>query len=160
MKESSTFKNDLLGTALGVFCALMLAVAPWQIDLDVPYPFYKGPLLMPLIALTLGVLASIPSCVRCTRRFLTDVRQERFLPPLKTTLLFFCALLYPCAIFLAGLEVATLVILGLLLFINGIRAWYILVFVPAAVTLIFWLVFRCLLDVFFPEPLIIHLLMG
>lgn len=160
MKEAPAFKNDLLGVVLGGFCMLMLALAPWQIDLDVPYPFYKGPLLMPLIALSLGVLASIPSCVRLARRCRSDGRREHFLPPLKTTLLFFCALLYPCAIFLAGLEAATLAILALLLFINGVRDWRLLLFVPAGVTLIFWLVFRCLLDVFFPEPFLFYLLLG
>ncbi len=160
MKDTSSFKHDMLGAALGGFCALMLALCPWQIDFDVPYPFYKGPLLMPLIALSLGVLASIPSWIRFAGNFSAAVRQEKFSLPPKTVLLFFCALLYPGAILFAGLEPATLVILALLLAVNGIRNRYVLLGVPVAVTFIFWLVFRCLLDVFFPEPILIHLLMG
>ncbi|MBP3731130.1 MAG: tripartite tricarboxylate transporter TctB family protein [Mailhella sp.] len=160
MKKSAAFKQDMLGTALGVFCAVMLLLSPWQIDLDVPYPFYKGPLLMPLIALSMGTLASLPSMIRFFGSLRTGWKEESFAFPKKAFLLFIVAMLYPAAILFAGLEIATLVILSVELFINGVRNRLLLAGIPVAVTLIFWLVFRWLLDVFFPEPILYHLIMG
>ena len=158
-KEQTQFRQDLIGTALGLFCLAMLALAPVQIDLDVPYPFYKGPLLFPMIALSIGVLASLPSICRLARGL---ARGERagFVFPRKAALMFCLAVLYPVGIMLVGLEAATLVILFLELLVCGVRRPVLLAGIPIGMAVLFWLVFRRLLDVYFDEPLIMTLIGG
>ena len=51
----------------------------------------------------------------------------------------------------------TILSLALLLVITGARNIKVLVVVPLVVTFIFWVVFRQLLDIYFPEPLIYYL---
>ena len=96
--------------------------------------------------------------MRCIKHFNRCLKQEHFSLPRQTVCLFFAAILYPFAIWLVGLETATFCILCLLLFINGIRNIFLLLGIPAIITILFWIVFRCLLDIFFPEPLIFHML--
>ena len=155
MPQENQVHQDVLAAALGAFCALMLAISPWQIDLDVPYPFYKGPLLMPLLILTMGTLASLPSW----RRLLMNRKSRSFhvSVPRKALCMFVVVALFPVCIKFAGLELATIVILSAELFLAGQRNIKIIAIVTACVTILFWIVFRQLLDVYFPEPLILSL---
>jgi hypothetical protein len=162
MRQEPTHSRsqDLLGTILGSFCAIMLILAPWQIDLDVPYPFYKGPLLMPVIALLLGTLASLPSVFRLLFRHTAEktwsLDGEGW--PAKPCAMFLTTLLFPLGIITAGLELATIVVLAIELYITGSRNPKILLGIPFAVSVLFWIVFKALLDVYFPEPLILSML--
>jgi hypothetical protein len=149
--------HDLLGALLGSFCIFMLVIAPWQIDLDVSYPFYKGPFLMPILALSIGVLASLPSWYRLLfkgrgRSWSLDGAGA----PRKPFLMLLTAILYPVGIICVGLEIATVLILSVELYIAGQRNKKVLIFVPLIVSALFWLVFRRMLDVYFPEPLLLY----
>ncbi len=159
IKEQMQFRQDLIGTALGLFCLAMLVLAPSQIDLDVPYPFYKGPLLFPMIALSIGVFASLPSMFRLSKGFARGCRAG-FVFPKKAALMFSLAVLYPVGIMLVGLEASTLVILFLELLVCGVRRPILLAGIPAGMAVLFWLVFRRLLDVYFDEPLVMTLIGG
>ncbi|MBR3880954.1 MAG: tripartite tricarboxylate transporter TctB family protein [Mailhella sp.] len=151
--------HDLLGAVLGTFCTVMLVLAPWQIDLDVSYPFYKGPFIMPILALSIGVIASLPSWYRLLfkgkgRSWELDGAGA----PRKPFLMLVTALFYPIGIFVIGLEIATFLILAVELYITGQRNRKILFFIPLLLSGIFWLVFRRMLDVYFPEPLLFYVL--
>ncbi len=156
MPQDNRAHQDALGAFLGLFCAVMLAVSPWQIDLDVPYPFYKGPLLMPLLVLSMGVLASLPSW----RRLLLNGKKGSLhvSVPRKALGMLAVAALYPLGIKTVGLEAATIIVLGTELFLAGLRDIKIAALVTAGVTVLFWIVFRRLLDVYFPEPLLFSLM--
>jgi len=156
MPQDNRAHQDALGAFLGLFCAVMLAVSPWQIDLDVPYPFYKGPLLMPLLVLSMGVLASLPSWNRLIRNRKKDVLHLSV--PRKPLCMLAVAALYPLGIKTVGLEAATIIVLGTELFLAGLRDIKIAALVTAGVTVLFWIVFRRLLDVYFPEPLLFSLM--
>jgi len=150
--------HDLLGAILGTFCTIMLVLAPWQIDLDVSYPFYKGPFIMPVIALSIGVIASLPSWYRLFfKRQGRSWKLDGAGAPRKPFLMLITALLYPVGIFTVGLEIATFFILAVELYITGQRDRKNLLLIPILLTFIFWLVFRRMLDVYFPEPLLFYL---
>ena len=55
------------------------------------------------------------------------------------------------------ISVAEPLVLAILLVIPGSRDVKVLIGVPLVVTFIFWIVFRQLLDIYFPEPLIYYL---
>lgn len=157
-EKTRSRSHDLLGAILGLFCAVMLTVSPWQIDLDMNYPFYKGPFLMPIIALTLGIAASLPSWYRLLfkgkgRSWTLDGAGA----PKKPCLMLLAAIFYAFSIMAIGLELGTLIALAMLLVITGSRNAKVLIGVPLVVTFIFWGVFRQLLDIYFPEPLIYYL---
>ena len=56
--------HDLFGALLGLGALAMLLVSPWQVDTTGPDPFYKGPLLFPLMILGMTLAASLPSMWR------------------------------------------------------------------------------------------------
>ncbi|MGD9224522.1 MAG: hypothetical protein PVH22_14815 [Desulfobacteraceae bacterium] len=59
--------HDLLGALLGVFALVMLITASWQVDTTGPDPFYKGPLIFPLIVFLLMIIGSLPSLWRLVK---------------------------------------------------------------------------------------------
>lgn len=144
---------------MGLFCAVMLVLCPWQIDLDVPYPFYKGPLLVPMLALSLGVLSSLPAWARLLKPSpgaLWKVDGQGISP--KPFVMLLIGALYPFMIMLIGLEAATFTALSAELIYLGHRTILLAIGLPVFVSLLFWLIFKLLLDVFFPTPEIIYLL--
>ena len=53
--------HDLFTVILGGGAAVLLATLKLHIDTTaVPYPFYKGPILFPLIVLSIMVLSCLP----------------------------------------------------------------------------------------------------
>jgi amino acid transporter len=145
--------QDLLGAALGLFCVVMLAISPWQIDLDVPYSFYAGPLLVPMLVLAMGALASLPFWKRL---LFPEAGASWYLDgkgsPTKPAVMLLLGALYPVLLLYLGLEAATFLILGGELRYLGRSRPRVLLAVTAVVTLAFWLVFKVALDVYFPPP--------
>ncbi len=158
MPRDNQDHQDVLAAFLGLFCAAMLIVSPWQIDLDVPYPCYKGPLLMPLLVLSMGFLASLPSWFRLFRNGRSGCCGISF--SRKALCMLAVVACYPLCIKLTGLELSTVIILSAELFLAGQRNFKIIALVTAGVTVLFWIVFRQLLDVYFPEPLILSFFEG
>ena len=62
-KEHSRL-NDLFSAFLGAFAAFTLISSPWNVDTEGPDPFYKGPLIFPVMVLSMMILASLPAWVR------------------------------------------------------------------------------------------------
>ncbi|HZD25690.1 MAG TPA: hypothetical protein VE631_05460, partial [Alphaproteobacteria bacterium] len=65
--DSQSRTHDLLGAAFGVAALVLLAFAPVLVDTSGPDPFYKGPLIFPLLALSLIVAGALPSLWRLLR---------------------------------------------------------------------------------------------
>lgn len=152
--ESRT--HDLLAVVMGAFAALTLITSPWNVDTEGPDPFYKGPLIFPIIILAMIMAASVPACLRMVRPSpgaSWKLDGEGF--PLKTlivlALLCFCLV----GIQVIGLEVSALAFLMIGLRLAGHKNPVRLVLVPLVVTGLVVLVFKHFLGVWFPTPLIL-----
>ncbi len=158
-EKSESRLQDLLQVLLGMFCFFMLCISPWQIDLDVPYPFYKGPLIVPLIILSMGTLACLPACLRLLKPAKNASWQldgKGF--PKTPCILFVLGILFIISIYYCGLEISTLVFLCIMLRVLNVTNIYILFGIPLFFTFLFWFVFKFMLDLYFPTPELFYLL--
>lgn len=153
--------HDLLGAALGLFALIMLISLPWQVDTSGPDPFYKGPMIFPLLVLTMMVAASLPFWKRLLRLPLSSVRPMDGGPfPWKTARVLGLLVLYLAALVLVGLEIATVGFLLAALWVVGERSWAEMIFVPAGTALVLYLLFKLMLDIWFPTPLLVEWVTG
>ena len=153
--------HDLLGASLGGFALVMLVSSPWQVDSSGPDPFYKGPLIFPLLVLSMMVLASLPFW----KRLLTPPEKASWHLdgqgiPWKTIRVLGLLVGYLGGLLVVGLEAATALFLVAALWMVGERTWPKLAFVPLGVTAVLYLFFKYILDVWFPEPLLMQMLGG
>jgi len=148
--------HDLLAAALGGVAALFLVTSPWNVDTEGPDPFYKGPLIFPLIVLAMMTLASVPAWVRLLRppresAWHLDGRGYA----LKTLVVLGLLIAALVALDLVGLAASCLGFLVLSLYYLGERGWLRLVVLPAVMTGLIVVLFKVVLGVFFPTPLIV-----
>ena len=154
-KKTSSRVHDLFGAVLGGFALIMLVVSPWQIDTSGPYPFYKGPLIFPLMVCCLMLAGSLPSLWRLFRPGLnTAWYLDGKGKPVKNILILGLLILYLAGIMTLGLEFSTWLFLMISLKLVKQDSVLKLTCIPLGVTLILYLVFKVFLDVWFPEPLI------
>ena len=127
--------HDLLSLILGAFAALTLITSSWNVDTEGPDPFYKGPLIFPIIILSMMVLASLPACLRMVRPprgASWRLDGEGF--PLKTVCVLFLLCLSLVGIQIIGLEVSALVFLVAGLYLAGHRGPIRLILIPVIIT--------------------------
>ncbi len=147
--------HDLFALVLGALAAGVLISSPWQVDTSGPYPFYKGALIFPLLALGLMALASIPSALRMLKPPEgAGWRIDGEGPPAKTLLVFFLLVAFLAGIPLMGLEVSSVLFLGITLYYLGHRSPKVLISIPLILTGVNYILFKYLLDVYFPPPLL------
>ncbi len=153
--------HDLLGAGLGLAALGLLLSSPWQVDTAGPDPFYKGPLIFPLLVLSLLLGASLPSMYRLCRppagaswRLDGQGFPAKGLPALGLLVLFLAGL--PTV----GLEITTWLFLFCCMCLLGQRSLGKLIGLPTAVTVILSLVFKVFLDVWFPSPLLWEVVVG
>ena len=154
--ETHSRVHDLFGAFLGALAAGILISSPWQVDTSGPDPFYKGPLIYPLIVLSLIILASIPSVWRLVKGHQNaswELDGGGF--PMKpiVILLFLIAFLSGLVIF--GLRLSCMLFIGVSLYYLGQRKLAVLVLVPIIMTGLIFVLFRFFLDIWFPTPLVL-----
>ncbi len=160
-REPDSRVHDLLGAALGGAGALLLLSLPWQVDTSGPTPFYKGPLIYPLLVLGLTVLAALPSAWRLVRPppgaswHLDGAGYPRRPAAVLLLLVGFLA-----GLVAVGLELSALGFLAASLYAVGQRHPAVLALVPLLATALVVVVFKHLLAVYFPEPLLWQYLAG
>ena len=147
--------HDLLSASLGAFAAFCLITSPWNVDTEGPDPFYKGPLIFPIMVLSMMVLASLPAC----RRLFSPVdgsswRLDGGGYPRKTLIVLGLLIAMLAGLNLIGLEVCALAFLSVSLYILGHRGPFKLIVLPLVMTGLIVLIFKHFLGVFFPTPLI------
>ena len=153
--------HDLLAVIIGAFAALTLITSPWNVDTEGPDPFYKGPLIFPILVLSMMILASLPACVRMIRppqEASWRLDGDGF--PLKTLIVLVMLALSLYGIRLIGVEVSALAFLMIGLRLAGHKGPVRLVLVPLIVTGVVVLVFKHFLGVWFPTPLVLEWLGG
>lgn len=152
--------GDILATLVGLGALALMVTAKSHVDLSGPDPFYKGPLIFPLIALGVIVAGALPAVVRLVGARRDGTASTRFKPPVRAAVLFVLACLYAPAIAAAGLDVSTFVFLlvGLLVagYVKPLRA----LLTAAVVTLLMHLAFITVLDIWFPAPTLWSALSG
>jgi len=147
--------HDLLSASLGAFAAFCLITSPWNVDTEGPDPFYKGPLIFPIMVLSMMVLAALPAC----RRLFSPAdgsswRLDGGGYPRKTLMVLGLLIGMLAGLNLIGLEVCALAFLSVSLYILGHRGPFKLIVLPLVMTGLIVLIFKHFLGVFFPTPLI------
>lgn len=154
---SSSRVHDLFGSVLGVFALSMLISSPWQVDTSGPDPFYKGPLIFPIIVSCLILAGSLPSMWRLLRPSLhASWYLDGYGKPFKNMIILGLLILYLAGIVAIGLEISTWLFLVIALKFVKQDSMIKITLIPILVTLILFLIFKIFLDVWFPEPLIME----
>lgn len=147
--------HDLFSSLLGAFAAFCLVTSPWNVDTEGPDPFYKGPLIFPIIVLTMMVVASLPAC----RRLVSPPEGSSWRLdgegyPGKTLAVLILLIAMLVSLNLIGLEVSAFAFLGVSLYFLGHRSPVKLIVLPLVMTGLIVLIFKHFLGVFFPTPLV------
>jgi hypothetical protein len=144
--------HDLLAAVTGCVALALFVFSPWLVDRSGPDPFYKGPLIFPMMVLAMIVASAIPSAWRlAVRRPPRPFHVDGGGFPVRGAAQFILMCFYPPAIAAVGLEMATfaVVFLGLLLNRRGMLQSLL---VAASLASLSWLAFRAFLDIWFPQP--------
>jgi hypothetical protein len=153
--------HDLLTVVLGGGAAFLLATLKRQIDTTaVPYPFYKGPVIFPLIVLSVMVLSCLPAACRLLRprpdsSWYLDGKGWPRRPVIALVLLI---TFFVFGIPLIGVEASVLLFLILAYYGLGYRRMTINLWVPLLYTAVIVFIFKYVLSIWFPEPWIFTLL--
>jgi len=159
--NSSSRIHDLFGTVLGLFALGLLITIKWNVDTTGPDPFYKGPLIFPLLILSLMLGAALPSIWRMVRpqagaSWDLDGQGK----PLQGLRILGLLVLYLAGLVYIGLEISTWAFLFTGLWLVEQRSPGKLFGIPTVVTAILYGVFKYFLDVWFPTPILWELFMG
>ncbi|MFH1155163.1 MAG: tripartite tricarboxylate transporter TctB family protein [Pseudomonadota bacterium] len=150
--------HDLLGALMGLFALGMLVTSPWQVDTSGPEPFYKGPLIFPMVAFCLMVCGALPSFLRLVR---PPEMASWYLDGkgIHGRTLGIAGLLvgYMAGLVWMGLEVSTWLFLMITLPMVGHGSKAKLTLIPLGVALVLYVMFKWLLDIWFPQPLLLEL---
>jgi hypothetical protein len=149
--------HDLLGSVLGIGALVLLVLSPWLVDTTGPDPFYKGPLLFPLITLALILAGSVPSLIRLVRPGGARWYLDGLGRPVRAAKVLACFVLFLAGLMVFGLEISTLAFLAASLKLVGQDSRVKMVLVPLLVTVILAVIFKQILGVWFPEPLMMGL---
>lgn len=150
--------HDLAGAILGVFALAMLITAPWQVDTTGPDPFYKGPLIFPLIVFLIIMVGSLPSLSRLIKPLKeSDWTLDGFGIPKKSMVVLCLLVAFLAGVITLGMEISTWLFLVISMKIVGQDTSFKLIVFPLVLTVLLYVVFKLFLDIWFPEPLIMAL---
>ena len=165
MKRENNLPADLrpydrAAACFGMTGAAVMLLTPWLIQIKGSSSWWNGPLLFPLSCLFVICLVSVPSIFRLLRARAFSFRAvaQGLSFTGKSLFLLFMFLLFLPGMYLIGIELTVFLLLAASLAGLG-RKKYALP-VAVAVTLVTWFVFVHLLEVYFPEPLILSLFGG
>lgn len=149
--------HDLFGAGLGLLALIVLISIPWNVDASGPDPFYKGPLIFPIIVLTIMMAASVPAVIRLLRPVAGSVwTLDGQGWPIKTGIVLLMLIAALVGIIVIGMEVSSLLFLLIALRYLGQTGWLRGLVIPVLVAGTIVIVFKYFLGVFFPEPLIMQ----
>ncbi|MGX1308906.1 hypothetical protein AB7M35_003664 [Amorphus suaedae] len=152
--------SDMVAAVVGVAAAGVLAAAPSLVDSSGPDPFYKGPLIFPLIALAITVAGALPSMVRLVTAHGRSWHVDGRGVPGRAIALFALACLYTPAIAWAGLDAATFAFMLAGLLVTNPRRPLRAVVAAVGTTAVLHLAFVTALDIWFPTPALWSALAG
>jgi hypothetical protein len=148
--------NDCLAALIGLLGAGLLVSTRWEVDVSGPYPFYKGPLIFPLIVLSLMVIAGLPAMWRLIKRAggaAWDFDGTTAIPARPLGLLVLMVL-FAFGIEAVGLELSSFLFMSVSFYFLGHRDVTRLILVPLIGATVLSLVFKYFLGVYFPTPIV------
>jgi hypothetical protein len=155
--------HDLFTSVLGGFAAFLLATLRLHIDTKAsPYPFYKGPIIFPIIILSIMFISSLPSFYRLLKpaadsRWYVDGEGWPYRP---AAILILLALFFLIGVNLIGVEISVFLFLCISIFFLKYRSFWINFVLPFIYTAAMISVFKYMFDVYFPKPWIFRVLGG
>jgi len=153
--------HDLFMAILGGFAFLMLILTPYVIgEPAANYPFYKGPEIFPIIILSIMTLSSLPAYYRLLRGKAKEKRwylDGKGFPLLPLKILLTLIFVFLIGFIYIGLELACLLFFVTAMYLIGYRLWWKLFLYPVFYTLFILILFKYMLDIYFPEPMILSL---
>jgi hypothetical protein len=128
----------------------------------VDYPFYKGPLIFPVIALGIMAASSFSAFYRLIKPAPDSSWQlDNMGPPIKPAVSLILLILFflfgPVVI---GVEASVLMFLIISYYLQGYRQIKIIFLIPIIYTTVIVVLFKYILQIWFPEPAIMSLLGG
>jgi len=155
--EKNSRVHDLLSAVLGIFAAVTLFSSPWNVDTEGPDPFYKGPLIFPIMVLSMMIAVSIPACIRLLRPSeQSSWHLDGEGSPKKTIVVLVMLICMVIGLNLVGLSISSWLFLTISLYYLGHRQPLKLIVLPLVMTGLIVLVFKCSLGIFFPTPLLVE----
>jgi hypothetical protein len=150
--------HDLFMAILGGLAFLLLISIPWSIDEPAAhYPFYKGPTIFPIIILSVMFLTSLPSYFRLMKKNMKNwCLDGKGFPVLPAVILMLVVMIFMMGFICIGLEVACFLFFFTSMFFIGYRNWWKIFFYSMVYTLSIVILFKYLLAIYFPEPLIYY----
>jgi hypothetical protein len=147
--------SDILAALLGLLGAGLLLSTRWEVDVSGPYPFYKGPLIFPLIVLSLMVLAGLPALWRLIQAVAGASWSVAGLGmPSRPLVLLALMVLFTFGIGAVGLEVSSFLFMSIAFYYLGYRDVTRLILIPLIGTVALVVVFKYFLGVYFPSPFV------
>ena len=151
--------HDLLMTIIGIFAALLLFNLNSAVDTKgATYPFYKGPKIFPIFVLSIMFIFSLPAIHRLLfslpdRSWYLDGKGIPYRPMMIFPLLagfFLVGFIY------IGLELSLFLFLFISLYMLKHRSLFKLLVIPAIYTIIIVYLFKYVLNIYFPTPLMFN----
>jgi len=94
--------HETLAAGVGLSAAVLFILSPWLVDRSGPDPFYKGPLIFPMIVLAITALSAVPAVFRVLRlRAVRPFHIDGHGFPGRAAFLFILMCLYPPSTLLA-----------------------------------------------------------
>lgn len=150
--------HDLFMATLGAFALLMLILTPYLIgEPAANYPFYKGPNIFPMIVLSVMAFSSLPAYFRLIRPKEKDKRwflDGKGFPILPFKIFVSLIIIFLFGFIFIGIEMACFLFFITAMYLIGYRQWRKLLLYSAIYTLFIFILFKYMLDIYFPEPLI------
>jgi hypothetical protein len=151
--------HDLLMTIIGVFAVVLLFNLNGAVDTKgVTYPFYKGPTIFPIFVLSTMFIFSLPAMRRLLlpppdNSWYLDGKGIPYRPMMIFPLLagfFLVGFIY------IGLELSVFLFLFISLYMLKHRSLFKLLVIPAIYTIIIVYLFKYVLNIYFPTPLMFN----
>lgn len=151
--------HDLLMTIIGVFAAVLLFNLNSAIDTKgATYPFYKGPKIFPIFVLSIMFIFSLPAMRRLLlpppdNSWYLDGKGIPYRPMMVFPLLagfFLVGFIY------IGLELSVFLFLFISLYMLKHCSLFKLLVIPAIYTIIIVYLFKYVLNIYFPTPLMFN----
>ena len=153
--------HDLFMAILGGFAIFLLISIPISIEEPAAdYPFYKGPSIFPIIILSVMSLSALPSFYRLIRKIKSRERwylDGRGFPALPVKIFLLLVVVFLLGFIWIGLELACFLFFLAAMIVVGYRSWWKLCLYSLIYTVFIIVLFKYLLDIYFPEPLIYRL---
>lgn len=153
--------HDLFMAILGGFAIFLLISIPISIEEPAAdYPFYKGPAIFPIIILSVMCLSALPSFYRLLLKIKSREQWHldgKGFPTLPVKIFLLLIVVFLSGFICIGLELACFLFFLVAMIFIGYRTWWKLILYPGLYTVFIVILFKYLLDIYFPEPLIYHL---